>query len=172
MVWHKPQADSKRTDYLWESTCLEVFLQPKLTGCTAYVEINVAPNNQWNAYFFKNYRQPSCMPPQYAQISQPEIREAVTETTELTTTATSKAIATEPLSNWQRTLHIDLAEIYACISSDNTMKNMADVTYPTNTTWLANITAVVKNSLATCYFAKSHPTPADFHLREHWFDLV
>lgn len=170
MVWHKPQADSKRTDYLWESTCLEVFLQPKLAGCTAYVEINIAPNHQWNAYFFKNYRQPSCMPPQYAQISQPEIREAVT-TAELITAAT-KTTATEPLNNWQRTLHIDLAEVYACISSDNTMKNMADITYPTNTAWLANITAVVKNSLATCYFAKSHPTPADFHLREHWFDLV
>jgi hypothetical protein len=44
----------KRTDGLWRHTCFEAFL--RVGGSAAYVEINLAPSTEWQAYRFEGYR--------------------------------------------------------------------------------------------------------------------
>ncbi|MCU0734658.1 MAG: DOMON-like domain-containing protein [Methylotetracoccus sp.] len=45
---------ARRSDRLWESTCLEVFL--RAPGSNDYCEFNFAPSAAWAAYVFKAYR--------------------------------------------------------------------------------------------------------------------
>lgn len=45
----------KRTDGLWEHTCLEVFLKPE--GGEHYFEFNFAPSTLWAAYALDGYRE-------------------------------------------------------------------------------------------------------------------
>jgi hypothetical protein len=51
-----PPAAPVRTDYLWETTCLEAFLAP--AGGRAYREFNFSPSSQWAAYDFVSHRNP------------------------------------------------------------------------------------------------------------------
>jgi hypothetical protein len=44
----------KRTDRLWEETCLELFLNPD--GADTYWELNLSPSGDWNVYRFDAYR--------------------------------------------------------------------------------------------------------------------
>lgn len=44
-----------RKDRLWESTCLELFLQ--CGESESYREFNFSPSGDWNVYFFKSYRE-------------------------------------------------------------------------------------------------------------------
>lgn len=46
-----------RQDELWKTTCLEAFVSPDSSNSTGYLEINCAPNGNWNAYSFSSYRQ-------------------------------------------------------------------------------------------------------------------
>ncbi|MFA9202412.1 MAG: DOMON-like domain-containing protein [Flavobacteriales bacterium] len=50
-----------RQDYLWQSTCFELFVQA--VGSSEYLELNLSPARQWNAYSFDGYRSPAQMPP-------------------------------------------------------------------------------------------------------------
>lgn len=43
-----------RTDNLWTTTCIELFLNP--VGSDGYVEFNFSPSCQWAAYWFDRYR--------------------------------------------------------------------------------------------------------------------
>ncbi len=43
-----------RADNLWEHTCFEAFIA--LEDSPDYLEVNLAPSNQWNIYEFKKYR--------------------------------------------------------------------------------------------------------------------
>ena len=45
----------QRRDGLWQQTCFEAFLAPEHDG--GYVEFNFAPNGDWAAYRFSEYRQ-------------------------------------------------------------------------------------------------------------------
>jgi hypothetical protein len=42
-----------RTDGLWRTTCLELFVA---TGARGYLEYNVSPSGAWSAYRFTDYR--------------------------------------------------------------------------------------------------------------------
>jgi xylose dehydrogenase (NAD/NADP) len=44
-----------RRDGLWQSTCLELFIG--VPGAPGYLEVNVAPSGDWNAYRFTGYRE-------------------------------------------------------------------------------------------------------------------
>ena len=48
-------------DYLWESTCFELFVQA--VGASEYLELNLSPARLWNEYSFDEYRRPPQMPP-------------------------------------------------------------------------------------------------------------
>ena len=48
------EADRGRHDYLWKTTCLEVFWQP--AGGTAYREFNLSPSTRWACYDFDDFR--------------------------------------------------------------------------------------------------------------------
>lgn len=50
-----------RYDYLWQQTCLELFIGIK--GQSGYREINLSPAEVWNCYQFDDYRQPEQTPP-------------------------------------------------------------------------------------------------------------
>jgi hypothetical protein len=49
-----PFRTSRRTDRLWEHTCLEVFISAR--DSTAYSEFNFSPSGEWAAYAFRAYR--------------------------------------------------------------------------------------------------------------------
>lgn len=61
IFWPEKQAMLSRQDYLWESTCFELFVQA--VGSSDYLELNFSPTRQWNAYSFDEYRSPAQMPP-------------------------------------------------------------------------------------------------------------
>jgi hypothetical protein len=50
-----PPAASERRDYLWQTTCFEIFWQP--IGGTYYREFNLSPSGQWAAYDFDSFRE-------------------------------------------------------------------------------------------------------------------
>lgn len=49
-----PQPEPLRRGELWRTTCFEAFVR---TGNEAYVEFNLAPSREWDAYSFVSYRQ-------------------------------------------------------------------------------------------------------------------
>lgn len=49
-----PRSRSRR-DEIWKGTCLELFVGP--SDGRNYVELNLCPSGDWNAYAFDNYRQ-------------------------------------------------------------------------------------------------------------------
>ena len=51
----QPEGTAQFRDGLWQTTCLEVFLQSK--GERAYEEWNLSPNGNWAYYKFSDYRQ-------------------------------------------------------------------------------------------------------------------
>lgn len=54
-----PAAGRNRADGLWRTTCFEVFVRPDspVGRSSAYVEWNLSPSGQWNAYAFAAYRE-------------------------------------------------------------------------------------------------------------------
>ncbi len=48
-------ANSKRTDNLWQTTCLEIFWQPR--GGSHYREFNLSPSSRWACYDFDSFRE-------------------------------------------------------------------------------------------------------------------
>ena len=49
-----PLQGPMRKDELWKETCFECFI-PALNS-TAYLELNLSPSGNWNAYAFQDYR--------------------------------------------------------------------------------------------------------------------
>lgn len=43
-----------RRDFLWRTTCFEVFFKP--VGASRYFELNFSPSTDWAAYVFEDYR--------------------------------------------------------------------------------------------------------------------
>ena len=48
------QAEPRRANELWKSTCFELFIQP--LGSTGYREFNFSPSFEWAAYEFMGHR--------------------------------------------------------------------------------------------------------------------
>ncbi|GAA4643823.1 hypothetical protein GCM10023115_17830 [Pontixanthobacter gangjinensis] len=48
------QADGIREDYLWKTTCFEIFWQP-VSG-NYYRELNLSPSSKWACYDFDDFR--------------------------------------------------------------------------------------------------------------------
>lgn len=47
-------AASERMDYLWQTTCFEIFWQPE--GGKSYREFNLSPSSRWACYNFDDFR--------------------------------------------------------------------------------------------------------------------
>ncbi|WP_271438753.1 hypothetical protein [Pontixanthobacter luteolus] len=47
-------AGSERTDFLWKTTCFEIFWQPH--GGAYYREFNLSPSSRWACYDFDDFR--------------------------------------------------------------------------------------------------------------------
>lgn len=47
--------EPERTDYLWKTTCFEIFWQPD--GGSYYREFNLSPSTRWAAYDFDDFRE-------------------------------------------------------------------------------------------------------------------
>lgn len=50
-----PPAGPERRDFLWQTTCFEIFWQP--LGGTYYREFNLSPSGCWAAYDFDSFRE-------------------------------------------------------------------------------------------------------------------
>jgi hypothetical protein len=55
---------SARADDLWRHTCFEAFIMGE--DRPAYRELNFSPSGQWQAFAFRNYREPASPPPDVA----------------------------------------------------------------------------------------------------------
>lgn len=53
--WPAMALPPARRDGLWQSTCLEAFIAAQ--GHSAYWEVNLAPNGDWNVYALSGYRE-------------------------------------------------------------------------------------------------------------------
>lgn len=53
--WPAMALPPARRDGLWQSTCLEAFIATQ--GESAYWEVNLAPNGDWNVYALSGYRE-------------------------------------------------------------------------------------------------------------------
>jgi hypothetical protein len=54
LVLPAPVPQPARRDGLWRTTCLELFAAPE--GEARYLEVNLSPTGDWNAYCFDGYR--------------------------------------------------------------------------------------------------------------------
>ncbi|MEC7119048.1 MAG: DOMON-like domain-containing protein [Pseudomonadota bacterium] len=61
VLWPATMTLPRRLDFLWEHTCLELFI--KTDEQPDYVEINASPCGAWQAYRFDDYRSPKHLPP-------------------------------------------------------------------------------------------------------------
>ena len=59
--WPKTITAHSRQDFLWNSTCFEVFIGVK--DQDFYREVNLSPSQAWQAYQFEEYRYPENIPP-------------------------------------------------------------------------------------------------------------
>ena len=57
LIFPDPTIVESRRDELWKGTCLEAFFAADTGPENSYLEMNVAPNGDWNAYEFSGYRQ-------------------------------------------------------------------------------------------------------------------
>lgn len=57
ILWPAPNFVESREDNLWKHTCLEAFFGQGNQPEDPYLEINCAPNGNWNAYSFGSYRE-------------------------------------------------------------------------------------------------------------------
>ncbi|MNL37985.1 hypothetical protein D3C87_1601640 [compost metagenome] len=57
LIFPDPTLVESRRDELWKSTCLEAFFTTGTAAEDSYLELNCAPNGDWNAYEFTSYRQ-------------------------------------------------------------------------------------------------------------------
>ena len=55
LVVPTPGSAPTRRDGLWRATCFELFVAPR--GQASYLEVNLAPSGDWNAYSFTSYRE-------------------------------------------------------------------------------------------------------------------
>lgn len=55
LIFSPPAVERQRRDLLWQSTCLEFFIQPH--GQESYVEWNLSPEGDWACYEFSRYRE-------------------------------------------------------------------------------------------------------------------
>lgn len=158
--------ESERMDFLWESSCLEIFLQPVTNvhnfsdldsqlneANRSYVEINVSPAGKWNAYHFDNYRSPDVTPPRRLELDADDLSLRVTGT------GNSRCISLnlDPVVN----------VIYPSLGAS---ENISDIT-----SWRANITCVLTQTDSAGrqedFYALKHAQPADFHDAATWFEL-
>jgi hypothetical protein len=51
----KPAPDRQRRDELWRTTCFEIFAGAQ--NQKSYLEMNLSPSGDWNAYAFNDYRE-------------------------------------------------------------------------------------------------------------------
>jgi hypothetical protein len=57
LIFPDPTLVESRRDELWKATCLEAFFTVGTTPQDSYLELNCAPNGDWNAYELSSYRQ-------------------------------------------------------------------------------------------------------------------
>ena len=57
LIFPDPTLVESRRDELWKGTCLEAFFAADTQPENSYLELNCAPNGDWNAYEFSGYRQ-------------------------------------------------------------------------------------------------------------------
>jgi len=55
LVWESGGAPGERQDALWQSTCFESFVSMVARN---YLELNISPIGNWNAYTFSDHRTP------------------------------------------------------------------------------------------------------------------
>lgn len=130
-----------RQDFLWEDTCLELFMGDIQTS--EYVEINVSPQGQFAFYHFDDYRQPNQMPPRKLAI-------------EHHPNSYANITWLPNLDVYKRSFVIELTQLPIHLQ------------IPTLINPTLIFSFYYKGKLIPLFFACKHATPADFHDQAFW----
>lgn len=133
------QEKIKRQDYLWEQNCLECFFE--LNDSLGYLEVNIAPNGNFSAYRFDEYRTPNTMPPM--RDDKLFIYQAYNN----------------HLNDWH-TRHIG-------IKFNEHFMELLKSRQPCKITKLHPTVILYKNN-EPIYYAIKHASPPDFHNKAYW----
>lgn len=170
-VWQ--QAQVKFDDYLWEETCLECFIAGRLINdenltnaqkATPYIEINANPDGRYALYQFESYRNPATLPPTPLHAADGQARASI---------------------NWINNVKPTLRYVENPLFNDPSVANKPhhyERSFGVSMTQLPNQQYVIANTVieqihpcvilwfgeTALYFASSHPSPPDFHNRNHW----
>lgn len=135
----------KRKDFLWEATCLELFIG--LPNQTSYLEFNISLDDEWNIYVFEDYRHPDLMPPNRATVPSRLLKRHMLGVKE---------------GVWQYGMSLSALEKCFQLNS-KTIDNMDGL--------MVNLCSVVKVNDQCLYFASAHAEPADFHNQKFWVQI-
>lgn len=160
-AWEQSQVGF--SDYLWEKTCLECFIDNNAINTenaisnvepTGYIEINASPSGRYALYQFNSYRNPSILPP----------------TPLLKSDGRTRAHINWVNSAFQKSSHYQLDQFIYERSFGVPLTQLFNTSYDTNTITIERLhpCVILWFGNIALYFAPNHASPPDFHQRQYW----
>lgn len=158
------QAQVGFSDYLWEQTCLECFIENTPIDTvsaldnnesTGYIEINASPSGCYALYQFNSYRNPSTLPPTPLLTINGTTRAHIDWTD--STFPPNSHYEHDPCF-YERSYGVPLAQLSNQPSTINSTP--IERLHPCVILWFGEEIAL--------YFAPNHASPPDFHQRKYW----
>lgn len=143
------------TDFLWEKTCLECFIQP--SGQLGYIEINAAPSGEFAVYEFSAYRTPCQLPPKPLLLKSKLLNNSAKIDNRAAITWQNGEDLNQSAATLQRKFGVDLSQIP---NFDAALPHFG----------LSKLQPCVILSFGNhpLYFAPNHASPPDFHNATFW----
>lgn len=154
--WRKENAVF--SDFLWEKTCLECFLQ--FSKQSGYVEINAAPSGEFAIYQFLDYRTPNQLPPKPLLLNDKFSSNQMTNDNRASVFWQNSDDLNPPAALLRRKFAIDLSQT----------PNF-DVALPHFGLIKLQPCVILAFGKHQLYFAPHHALPPDFHDSKFWQDF-
>lgn len=185
-IWQPAQVGF--SDYLWEQTCLECFIQTKVMDArntdTGYIEINTSPSGRYALYQFDSYRNPSTLPPTPLLKTDSKSRahikwaDSLLQLQKLSTLklrpTLSPFLATPstavPISIFTPLRYHDYGQVFYERSFGVPLAQLSNQTANTETIPIERLhpCVILWFGEIALYFAPNHASPPDFHQCLYW----
>ncbi|SNT70558.1 hypothetical protein [Psychrobacter sp. LV10R520-6] len=170
-VWEQEQVGF--SDYLWEQTCLECFIETGFIAADSsvnnnpvndssindskakgYIEVNASPNGRYALYQFNSYRNPSTLPPNPLLRTDGRTRAHIDWND---STFTPHSHYEHDPCFYERSFGLPLNQLS---NQPFAIKPIAiERLHPCVILWFGEI---------VLYFAPNHASPPDFHQQQYW----
>ena len=147
LIWPAKAIQPERRSGLWQSTCFECFIG--LSDSSAYLECNLSPSGDWQAFRFDDYRQPPQAISSFVEVNSIVVS-SLTETN-VTSTSISGSVQSDSAQE--------------CVG----LQCIIDIHDPAFVTqdWQISPTCVLEDGKGLHYYACQHPIGRpDFHLSD------